>query len=440
MTSSKHPIPWFRRTIQGGVASALALVGLVAFAAPAFAHNNTVSAVDSCAQPLGTGYVVTWTISNDYNEPETGSVTSVTDGASNLSLSTLNSSNFSIAATPGATESTATLTQTLPAGTALGTLTMNIDSKWTPDGYSRTDSGTFSLASSNCAAPVQTIGGHIYLCNDSNPTTTEESGGTLAATGPQSISSTSNPLAPTNVEAGDYTMTANAPAGYTLVVCGGSSTPSGSGTSATESVTVPSGGAGVGDFYVTPITQTIAGHIYLCNAGTKTTTEESGGTLAATGPQSISSTSNPLAPTNVEAGDYTMTANAPAGYTLVVCGGSSTPSGSGTSATESVTVPSGGAGVGDFYVTPTITVLTSPVLVTPVPAAPVLVTPTVASPVAVTSPSPDPLPAAAPAASALAFTGASLASELKWAGTLLLLGIGLLTLSRRMVRKVAKNG
>jgi hypothetical protein len=340
MTSSKHPIPWFRRTIQGGVASALALVGLVAFAAPAFAHNNTVSAVDSCAQPLGTGYVVTWTISNDYNEPETGSVTSVTDGASNLSLSTLNSSNFSIAATPGATESTATLTQTLPAGTALGTLTMNIDSKWTPDGYSRTDSGTFSLASSNCAAPVQTIGGHIYLCNDSNPTTTEESGGTLAATGPQSISSTSNPLAPTNVEAGDYTMTANAPAGYTLVVCGGSSTPSGSGTSATESVTVPSGGAGVGDFYVTP----------------------------------------------------------------------------------------------------TITVLTSPVLVTPVPAAPVLVTPTVASPVAVTSPSPDPLPAAAPAASALAFTGASLASELKWAGTLLLLGIGLLTLSRRMVRKVAKNG
>ena len=147
-------------------------------------------------------------------------------------------------------------------------------------------------------------------------------------------------------------MTATAPPGYQLVVCGGSSTPNSSGSSATESVTVPSGGAGVGIFYVVPVTQTIAGHIYLCTNGTPTTTEESGGTLAASGPSTLSATPNPLAPTGVNAGGYTMTATAPPGYQLVVCGGSSTPNSSGSSATESVTVPSGGAGVGIFYVVP----------------------------------------------------------------------------------------
>jgi hypothetical protein len=417
------------------LASGLAIVGLVAFATPAFAHNNLVSAVDSCASPLGTGYVVTWTIANDWNEPETGSVTSVTDGSSPLSLSTLNSSTYSIAATPGSTDSTTTLTQTLPAGTALGNLTLNIDSTWTPDNYNTTDSGTISLASLNCAAPVQTIAGHIYLCNDSNPTTTEESGGSLSATGTQTVSSSPNPLAPTDVNAGGYTMTATAPSGYLLVACGGTSTPSGSGTSATEPVTVPSGGAGVGVFYVTPITQTIAGHIYLCNVGTPTTTEESGGTLSATGPlTSIVSVPNPLAPTDVNAGGYTMTATAPSGYLLVACGGTSTPSGSGTSATEPVTVPSGGAGVGVFYVTPITPAITSGgggTAANPDPVSPV--TPSAVTPTPVTP------AAAAPAASTLAFTGASLATELKWAGILVLLGLGLVTASRRWLRKIGGN-
>ena len=45
-----------------------------------------------------------------------------------------------------------------------------------------------------------------------------------------------------------------------------------------------------------------------------------------------------------------MTATNPSGYILVACGGSSSPNAAGTSATESVTVPTGGAGVGIFYV------------------------------------------------------------------------------------------
>ncbi len=342
-----------RRAIKGGVASALAVVGLVAFATPAFAHDNIVSATASCANPAGSGYTIVWTMQNDYNEPETGSVTSVTGG-----LSTLSSRTYSIAASPGQPYSSTTVTQTLPPS-ASGPITIDISSSWS-DSFSTTDVGSYDLSQLHCVAPTQTIAGHIYLCNNGNPTTTEESGGTLGATGPTPVSATPNPLAPTEVGAGVYTMTATAPPGYQLVVCGGPSTPGASGSTATESVTVPSGGAGVGIFYVAPLSQTIAGHIYLCNNANPTTTEESGGTLGASGPTPVSATPNPLAPTEVGAGVYTMTATAPPGYQLVVCGGSSTPGASGSTATESVTVPSGGAGVGIFYVVATPNVVTSP--------------------------------------------------------------------------------
>jgi uncharacterized repeat protein (TIGR01451 family) len=197
---------------------------------------------------------------------------------------------------------------------------------------------------------TQTIAGHIYLCSLGSQTVTEVSGGALSAGGPSSVASGPNPLAPTSVDAGDYTMTASSPAGYYLVACGGSATPNELGTSATDSVTVPSGGAGVGIFYVTLITQTIAGHIYLCDGSTPTTTEVSGGELSASGPSTVGGVANPMAATEVEAGDYTMTAAAPSGDELVTCGGTSTPNPGGTSATEPVNVPAGGAGVGIFYV------------------------------------------------------------------------------------------
>jgi hypothetical protein len=232
------------RVVKGGVASALAVVGLVAFATPAFAHENIVSATASCANPAGSGYTIVWTIQNDFTLAEAVSVTSVTGG-----LSTLNSTTYGIAASPGQPYSSTTLTQTLPPS-ASGPITIDISSKWS-DSFSTTDVGTYDLSQLHCAAPPrQTIAGHIYLCNNANPTTTEVSGGSLAASGPSPVSATPNPLAPTDVGAGGYTMTATAPPGYGLVVCTGSSTPSASGTTATEAVTVPSGGAGVGIFYV----------------------------------------------------------------------------------------------------------------------------------------------------------------------------------------------
>ncbi len=403
-----------RRVVQGGLASALAIVGLVAFATPAFAHSDTITESASCSNPLGTGFTIAWTITNNYTLAQTGSVTSITDG-----LSTLDKTTYSIAASLGQPPSSTTLTQTLPA-TASGTITIDISNRWS-DGLNSTLSASYDLSGLNCAAPVQTIAGHIYLCNDGNPTTTEESGGSLAASGPTSLPATANPLPPTSVSAGGYTMTATSPPGFKLVTCGGSSTPDGSGSSATEPVTVPSGGAGVGIFYVTPLTQTIAGHIYLCKAGAGTTNEVSGGTLAASGPTTVPATANPLAPTGVAAGDFTMTATAPPGYTLVTCGGSSTPNGSGSTATEPVTVPSGGAGVGIFYVDAPVT----QVAVVGVATSSGPTTPT-------TSPLP-PTPSSQttpPTVSTLAFTGASLSLEWLIGAAALLLGSAMVLTAR----------
>ncbi len=99
-----------------------------------------------------------------------------------------------------------------------------------------------------------------------------------------------------------------------------------------------------------PVSQTIVGHIFLCTtAGAQTTTEETGGTLSTTGPQVLSQP-NPLGPTKVTSGTYSMTATPPSGFELVACGGTATVGPEGDSATEPVTVPAGGQGVGNFYV------------------------------------------------------------------------------------------
>ncbi|MHB8682482.1 MAG: hypothetical protein ACYDA2_10375 [Acidimicrobiales bacterium] len=201
---------------------------------------------------------------------------------------------------------------------------------------------------------VQTIAGYIYDCSSGAPTIDEVPGGTISATGPSSVATTPDLLNPIPVAAGTYTMTATAPAGYHLVACGGSSSVTGSGAKATEPVAVPPAGHGVGIFYVAqlpgPGTQTIAGHIFDCSSGAPTSTEVPGGTITAAGPESIGATSNPLTPAAVPAGLYTLTATPPPGYSLVVCGGSSTVGPSGSSATEPVTVPAGGTGDGIFYV------------------------------------------------------------------------------------------
>jgi hypothetical protein len=203
---------------------------------------------------------------------EAGTVTSVTGG-----LATLHPTNFIIAAQDAAYAShrtsrgaalpylTATLTQKLPAG-APAVITLNTNSTWA-DGFNVSDAGTAELSGLHCGAPatvvapptsqpivqstVQSIAGHIYLCDSAHATATEVPGGTLASTGPQTLGSSPNPLATTHVAPGVYTMTATPPPDFVLVACGGSSAPTSEGNTATEGVAVTAGGSGVGIFYVT---------------------------------------------------------------------------------------------------------------------------------------------------------------------------------------------
>src|SRR3954470_12010045 len=190
--------------------------------------------------------------------------------------------------------------------------------------------------------PVQTLAGVIIVCSTGQQAT----GGTLSATGEgQTFTDEANPFGPAQVPAGDYTMTATPPTGYHLVVCAGK------GSTTSETVAVPSGGAGIGIFYVAPEQgsgsedQTLAGVIYLCSNGHVV----SGGTLSATGgATTLTDQANPFGPVSVPAGDYTMTATAPAGFHLVVCNGQGSTTG------ETVTVPQGGSGLGVFYVAPDV--------------------------------------------------------------------------------------
>jgi hypothetical protein len=97
--------------------------------------------------------------------------------------------------------------------------------------------------------PAQTIQGEIYLCSSNNtPTTTLVSGGSISV--PSANLSSGNPLAPTSVSAGTYTMNASTPAHYVFVPCGQTAVTLGAGhITASQSVTVPPGGAGDGRFY-----------------------------------------------------------------------------------------------------------------------------------------------------------------------------------------------
>jgi len=265
MTNTKHFTHWFGRMIQGALALSLVLIGMVAFSTVASAHDDLIVGVASCSSPLGSGYTVSWTVSNNWDISEVGTVTSVTGG-----LATLHATTFTIAAQDAAYTSyktsrgatlpylTAALTQKLPAS-ASGVLTLSTNSTWA-DGVNVSDSGTAEISGLHCGTvgpltstgPItQTIAGHIYLCDSTHPTATEVPGGTLASTGPQKLGSSPNPLGTTHVAAGGYTMTATPPPEFVLVACGGSSVPATGGNTATEGVAVPAGGSGVGIFYVT---------------------------------------------------------------------------------------------------------------------------------------------------------------------------------------------
>ncbi|MHB8682487.1 MAG: hypothetical protein ACYDA2_10400 [Acidimicrobiales bacterium] len=121
------------------------------------------------------------------------------------------------------------------------------------------------------------------------------------------------------------------------------------------------GDCGIASFTITVATQSLAGHVYLCVNGLPTTNEVTGGTLSASGPQTVPATANPLGPMNVAAGTYTVDAFVPASYAFVSCTGPPvTPIVGGPSpgALEHVVVPAGGSGMAIFYVVRTSPLVT----------------------------------------------------------------------------------
>jgi hypothetical protein len=109
------------------------------------------------------------------------------------------------------------------------------------------------------------------------------------------------------------------------------------------------------------------------------------------------------------------------------------PDSTGSTATESVTVPSGGAGVGIFYVVTTAAVVTNPTATPPTNSG----TPAAATPPATTPPATSP-PALVPA-TPLAFTGAFLTWEWLIGLVTILFGAGLVVIGRRRRGLAAKG-
>jgi hypothetical protein len=238
---------WAMRAAKGFTAVALACAGLAYFALPAYAHSNAVTGTATCGSTSAGGIDIVWTVTNDFSLSEVATVTSATGG-----LGTVTGSPTTVPA-----NKSATITQVLPSSTT-GPAVLVVKGVWS-DNFTTTNTGSTPLPS-GCPAPVQTLAGHIYLCSaGTSPTTTEVPGGTLAATGPQTVAATANPLAATNVAAGQYSVTATPPSGYELVTCGGSSAVAPGGGTATEAATVPAGGTAVAVFYVTALPSTAVG-------------------------------------------------------------------------------------------------------------------------------------------------------------------------------------
>ncbi len=149
-----------RRIFLGGMATVLAVGGLVVFATEASAHDNHFQSVGAaCNAPgSGTGATLTWTLYNDWNQSETGTFST--------SQGTLSTTVLSIAASP--TENAVppaaasqSFTQTLTAA-QLAAAGPNISVSWSATWQDGTVvSGTLStpvsaLDLTNGCVPVKT--------------------------------------------------------------------------------------------------------------------------------------------------------------------------------------------------------------------------------------------------------------------------------------------
>ena len=179
MNATRRSSRLIRRIWQAGLATVCALGGVVVFGTAAFAHDLVISGTVSCATPAGSGYQITWTVSNNWNENEQSTVTQATGWPSN---STVSPTSFSIAASGNGSGGaatgplqTATVHQTL-ASSYSGTATITIKGYWTPDDYTNSDQGSVTLPG-NCTPTTTTAA-------PSSPTTTVPPGSPATTVAP----------------------------------------------------------------------------------------------------------------------------------------------------------------------------------------------------------------------------------------------------------------
>jgi hypothetical protein len=146
-----------RNGIYLGVTVTLAALGIVASATPALAHANIITGTSSCSTAAGADYQIAWTVANDWNLPETASVTSATGGSN-----TLSQTSFTIPASGNGTGGagqlpyqSVTVIQTLPQSVS-GTIVLEVNGTYS-DSYETSNSGGIT-APTNCppASPPTT--------------------------------------------------------------------------------------------------------------------------------------------------------------------------------------------------------------------------------------------------------------------------------------------
>ncbi|HEY5273306.1 MAG TPA: hypothetical protein VIJ34_08740 [Acidimicrobiales bacterium] len=144
-----------RSGIRVGVAATVAALSLMAVASPAFAHENFVTGTASCATVPGTGYQVTWTITNDWNLSEIADVTAATGGIATLSQPTLAipASGNGLGGAGWMPYASVTIVQTLPP-TVSGMIYLKVNSTFSD--YFRTSNTGEVAAPTDCPVPTPT--------------------------------------------------------------------------------------------------------------------------------------------------------------------------------------------------------------------------------------------------------------------------------------------
>jgi hypothetical protein len=146
-----------RRSAHGitnlGLGGAITVAGVLGFGTAAYAHANIVSGVVTCASPLGSGYQVAWTVSNDWNLSETAQVVSVTGGVASLSAFSLAipASGNGAGGKGSLPYASTTLRQSLP-GSASGAIVIDVSSVYA-DHFTTTNAGEVNLPTS-CSPPA----------------------------------------------------------------------------------------------------------------------------------------------------------------------------------------------------------------------------------------------------------------------------------------------